>query len=113
MQSNTTTIGGAAKRSAWFGAKLALWVLGPLCILMWLAMTVGVIYKSATMGVSVSELLQSVVPDHPGSPTYFSMFTKTWLLCGAAVLYGASLSASAGAAVGATAKVIARRRNKG
>jgi hypothetical protein len=80
MDENTTTVRASAKQLGWFGAKISIMVLGPICILLWLVMIGLVFYKSVSIGISPIEFLNSAVPDKPGSPTFLEMLLRTKLL---------------------------------
>ena len=48
------------KHCAWLGAKIAFFVLSPICAIGWLAATGVVLYKSLELGVSPSEIMATV-----------------------------------------------------
>jgi hypothetical protein len=109
MQTSRPTILASAKRSAKLGVQIALFVLGPICIVVWLALIAGVFYKSYSLGISPVDFLRLEIPDHPGSPTYLAMLLRVMLLCLAVAIYGILMCAAAGGAIGAVAGFVARR----
>jgi hypothetical protein len=98
------------KRSALLGAKVALFVLVPLFVLIVIATVGGVVYLSLSQGVSPLEVLRRPQDaGDPESPSTFVMLIRLLLGTAGIVIYVTFISTVIGAAIGGAATLLSRR----
>src|SRR5262245_43425913 len=112
MRSEPLSVGASTKQAAKLGAKISLWILGPLCILIWVAIIGGVFYKSASLGISPSEFLRLQAPNHSESETFLVLFARAMFGALLILVMGVVACTLAGAAIGAVVGFVERRKRK-
>ena len=102
------------KRSAWLGARLAFYVLAPLCFLLWIGFSSMILYKSASFGVWPLELIRvaDIGKSELGEPTHMSRIVRGMFAPYQFVGLGMVCSAITGAVIGAIAAGVRRLRRR-